>query len=401
MVSALSALEVAIGLSFLYLVFSLVISRVNESVASLFEWRSKGLKLGLHRMLTMTADKHDEQDDLIHRLRRLADLDHRLIVPLTTPRIGPDWLLRLLHLRDRQPSYLSQRTFSLAVLDTLLPDRPNAAEALKLTEQLRSDVSNLAATNEESAEQLRKLLPKSNAVLTAEEREQFWWTVDTDKKLSSNEKEPLRRTLFQLSVASTTPIANLQATLEKLPDTHPLRAPLLGFVYTAEGNLGRLQQSIEQWFDDAMDRISGWYKRKVQIALGVYAIVLVLALNIDSLALARTLWSDPTLRQAIVAAASQPPNQDPSKVEGQLDELSALHLPIGWTSTDPQRSVPQDLPALLAKLAGLLITVLALLLGAPWWFAVLTRIASMRSSGPPPPQPDEAIQLSRPSAVTS
>src|SRR5262249_55374296 len=60
---------------------------------------------------------------------------------------------------------------------------------------------------------------------------------------------------------------------------------------------------VEQWFDDMMDRVSGWYKRKTQAVQVAAALALAIALDIDTVLLARVFWSDSALRSAIVADA--------------------------------------------------------------------------------------------------
>jgi hypothetical protein len=74
-------------------------------------------------------------------------------------------------------------------------------------------------------------------------------------------------------------------------------------------------------------------------------------------------------------------------------------MPIGWRWTH-DAAQPQSLPvwwsggphartfALVAKLVGLLLTALALMLGAPFWFDALSKIARLRATGAPPPASD-------------
>jgi hypothetical protein len=62
---------------------------------------------------------------------------------------------------------------------------------------------------------------------------------------------------------------------------------------------------IEDWFNEGMERASGWYKRELQwITLAVAATITILA-NADTLAAARILWHDPSLRAAVVTQAQE------------------------------------------------------------------------------------------------
>ena len=60
---------------------------------------------------------------------------------------------------------------------------------------------------------------------------------------------------------------------------------------------------IENWYNDAMDRVSGWYKRDSALWVAIVAAVVTLATNADTLSIAQTLWTSPTLRAAIVEQA--------------------------------------------------------------------------------------------------
>ena len=46
------------------------------------------------------------------------------------------------------------------------------------------------------------------------------------------------------------------------------------------------KKRIEDWFDNSMDRVSGWYKRKSHAALWVIGILVCLFVNADSITLA-------------------------------------------------------------------------------------------------------------------
>ena len=50
-ISGFQALDVAIGLAFLYFVFSLLVTGVNEAIASVFALRARFLERGLRSML--------------------------------------------------------------------------------------------------------------------------------------------------------------------------------------------------------------------------------------------------------------------------------------------------------------------------------------------------------------
>jgi hypothetical protein len=111
------------------------------------------------------------------------------------------------------------------------------------------------------------------------------------------------------------------------------------------------RQNMATWFDNSMERLSGWYKRKAQLMAFIIGLVIAVSLNVDSIKLANQLWREPTLRQALVARANdfvvnnpngvQPtpePNSTiaaaPGPITGTVkilqQELEGLSLPLGW-----------------------------------------------------------------------
>jgi hypothetical protein len=154
-----------------------------------------------------------------------------------------------------------------------------------------------------------------------------------------------------------------------------------------------LRKSLERQFDESMQRVSGWYKRRAQLFLFVIALALVGAINADSFTIGQRLWKDDVLRTAVVAQADktvrdtqaecrketgQGTAPTPAQVAGKcLDEVRQLNLPLGWTT----QSSPTSFVNGLAKVLGLLLTAFALLLGAPFWFDTLSKVAQLRGTG--------------------
>ena len=90
--------------------------------------------------------------------------------------------------------------------------------------------------------------------------------------------------LGSLDPSKPTPvIADIQELVNKLPPGK-IKDVLGAQLATAAGNIDILRSNIAEWFDSAMDRLSGSYKRWLKwISLSV-GIVLAAALNADSFA---------------------------------------------------------------------------------------------------------------------
>jgi hypothetical protein len=186
---------------------------------------------------------------------------------------------------------------------------------------------------------------------------------------------------------------DIRNALVALPDSKVKRA-LLVLIDAGRYNLQEARGSIENWFNDAMDRVSGWYKRKIQLIILGLALLVSAGLNADTIMIAKNLWRDPTLRASVVAAAQEAAKQ-PSPVESKpsltritqiQSELQQLQLPIGWS--DP-RLIPSNFIGVVAKIVGLLFTMIAVSLGAPFWFDLLSKFINLRSSGNQPEKTPE------------
>ncbi|MCL4704414.1 hypothetical protein KJ068_04585 [bacterium] len=186
-------------------------------------------------------------------------------------------------------------------------------------------------------------------------------------------------------------VHDLKNAVEKLPNENVKQA-LRVFVDKAAGNALQVQAQIEQWFNDATDRISGWYKRRIQQITLFFACLVTVLTNADSISIANKLAQDTVLRQAVVAQAEdylrQTASADSATVNRamqNLKEVKKIGLTIGWEDDDTSDW------QWITKVIGLMLTALAASLGAPFWFDLLNRMVNLRSSGKAPPAPASAV----------
>jgi hypothetical protein len=170
------------------------------------------------------------------------------------------------------------------------------------------------------------------------------------------------------------------------------------------GNPAGTKVALEQWFDSAMDRASGWYKRRSQLIVGVTGVVLAMVLNVNAVTVAQHLATNEAARAQAVKFAENAPLPagvpDPKiQLEDFRTQAAALELPIGWSASERAKfSATLDADGFLPKLgeftlllAGFLIVGLAGMLGAPFWFDILGKIMVIRSTVKPKEKsPDEA-----------
>lgn len=297
-------LEVAIGLTSVYLLLSLVCSTLTELIARACAMRSNNLKDGVENLLKDPNGALFNNKELIEQF-----FEHPLIDRLSKQGRFDRWLNR-----ESYPSYISSDIFARALIDIVLLKNPGK---------------------------------------------------------------------------------NFEETVSSLGDSD-IKRLLLSVTREGGNDITEVKKSIEIWFNESMDRISGWYARKAQLITLFLALGIVLFLNVDSVMIANSLSQDAILRKSIVGAAEEYlKNSRPNEIEDRLrklENLKRLNLPIGWTfelaSEQPGRIL--DLFRNAAhkitpgKIVGLLLTAIAVAIGAPFWFDVLNKLVNIRATGKKP-----------------
>jgi hypothetical protein len=190
--------------------------------------------------------------------------------------------------------------------------------------------------------------------------------------------------------AATTPhkltLDGLRQGAAKLENMYVRRA-VVAAIDAGQDDLAAVREHLEAWYDAAMDRVSGWYKRTSQVIIAVIAVAIVGALNLDAIAIADSLYRDPAVRAAAVAEAEQI-KPDDLGAKTSLTKLDTLHLPVGWqaavtNSHSDANSTTALAYSIMMKCLGLLLTAFAATLGAPFWFDVLNKVMVIRATVKP------------------
>jgi hypothetical protein len=221
------------------------------------------------------------------------------------------------------------------------------------------------------------------------------------------------RALIDLVVPDGTGQTTIDDLKEKIaaadvPDE--LKKRLLNLATSAGNDVASFRRAVEEWYDDHMARVSGWYKRHVRWISLALAAVLVVAFNISAVAITRSLYTDQALRGSVVTEATnaaQCTNKSPadclSDVRREIEQVRGAGLPIGWGTVpdclsaspscgwlaahglaDPALGGPNDAEFFLLVLLGWTLMVVSLLPGARFWFDLLGRLGTLRSTGPRP-----------------
>lgn len=172
-------------------------------------------------------------------------------------------------------------------------------------------------------------------------------------------------------------------------------------------------QAVARWYEAAMERASGWYKRRTQRILFWGGLTVAFLLNVNAALIGNALAGSPAVRGQMMTAAEVrlqqglaaktpatetdtdeakvTPPQTPQIEEATL-ELQSAGLPIGWSNSGltaagkmVQGSWLQIAAGVLYLLMGWFAMALAATMGAPFWFDLLGRFVAVRASIKPAP----------------
>ncbi len=322
MINGLDVLQIAIGLSFVYLLLSLICSAVSEGLETVLKNRSRDLERGLRELLS-----DEDGTNLVNLI-----YNHPLISGLFRDEYKAKLIRRRLLCQGKiyggrtLPSYIPSSHFALALMDVVLPASATAP---------------------------------------------------------GGTKDALRRSEAQ---ATAPTIESLRAAAAALPNARVSRA-LLVMIDASGNDVARIRESFEHWFDNSMDRVAGWYKRRTQVVIFAIAMASSGLLNLDTINIASRLATDSAMRSSLAVTAEEYAKQKTLQLpdlKRNIDSLS-LGIPVGWDAAPPNAY------RWFMKTAGILTSALAATLGAPFWFDLLNRFITLRSSVKPKDKSGEEL----------
>ncbi|AGA89339.1 hypothetical protein Thimo_0483 [Thioflavicoccus mobilis 8321] len=342
-------LDVAIGLAFFYMVLGVIVTVLQEFLASTLKWRARNLRKAI---IELIGEAHAKDF-----------YAHPLIFPLF--RGGLDQSGKPLR---GGPSYIPKRSFALAVIDLQKGRGDEAATAGRSgTEPPAIGVARFftdAAAGGHLVDRVERLDKTATELL--------------DKVQNHAVRQALEEAVGGAA-------SQLKGATDVIDST---------------------VRELESLFDNTMNRAAGWYKVKSQRVAFAIALVLAVLLNADSVYIAQRLWDDDALRTRTVAAAEayyqsgpgqtqvsarcgasaeQPDDEmtleqwqavrecTQTEIADAARQIASADYPIGWP-------MPPDQSPWLA-IVGQLMTALALSLGSSFWFDLLARFMKVRMSG--------------------
>jgi hypothetical protein len=317
-------LEVAIGVIYIFLVYSLIASAFQESISSLLQWRSSALKAGVKQILGPHIEKFWS-------------------TPVIESLKGPAWsMLSWNSTGRRDPSYIPPNLFAKALLTEFELDKVDPAD-------IRDKLKEVFKDSEEA------------------------------KRLE-------------------TVLTNVKDDLEAI------------------------EVALAKYFDQVMDRVSGWYVRRVKVFLFLIGLALAAATNFNVISYAKHLAENSEARAAVVTAAEGAAAigeiaELENTLKGEVDltnEVSTLvtklqtyieqesgskNAPnVGYGSCKEQNLGTVDcIQRVVLTDLGLftwILLAMATTLGAQFWFDLLKNLVRVRSTGVEVRAASESSQVS-------
>lgn len=374
---ASTILDVAIGISFVFMLLSVIASAVTEAISAVFSLRAVTLRQGIERLLNDRT--------LTNKLYA-----HPLIDGLTKD-------------DDADPSYIGSELFARALVD-VVGGWDDEKDVAKMPRRMGLLVALVMLPARAVRGFLRRLWPSTNKAdrgphVIVMDLAAFKARLGTAKGLEEHTRAVL------VSLVSKEGVATLDDA------THEIAA----------------------WFDRAMESVSGWYKRSVTLLISTVAFVMAVSLNVDTFLVVDSLGRDAVLRASVAAAVTEGVKSDKPEVRAasaMKDEqkaavnatpeqvfgaekkdvellvrarvvaikkgLDELTLPVGWPEDKPlfcrpagdevcdRRSLVPSLAGFFRRLGGWLFTAVAISLGAPFWFDLLNKLINLRAAAAPP-----------------
>jgi hypothetical protein len=238
---------------------------------------------------------------------------------------------------------------------------------------------------------IRSILQDPNVKGLTDETKRFW---NSGIIKSATDGDPSPNSLDALTFATATlvtagldvarNVGQAKAMIANAPIDSHLKDVLTGLADRSLSRGTTLHDELAQHFDATMEKIGRWYRHWTQAIAFVFAILFTVYVNANTLDLLHQLTAHPESRLELAKIQSSQ-STDPADRARAISNLKDLDTIITSDSLNGKTLRPEFTQNPFRTIVGLLITILAVSLGAPFWFDVLSRISPKASSADRPP----------------
>jgi len=204
-------------------------------------------------------------------------------------------------------------------------------------------------------------------------------------ELAQDARDKLRALLENHGIASPeATLRNVRTLALELERSNPALST------TVRHNLALLHEAksdylakINTWFDQTMDRVSERFTYSARIATLISAAIVAGIIQLDTVQIVNRLAADDATRNALVEMARKAQDDPKLNTAGTPDAQTLrtynqllsgtgmIHVPSSYTEWSNRWSA--------VNVPGLLISILLLSLGAPFWYGLLNKLLQLRS----------------------
>ena len=216
------------------------------------------------------------------------------------------------------------------------------------------------------------------------------------KEVSPNANSLIHKKIKEVILDNQPNSEKLNKLIDRLPDNllkslGSIADKIQVKIDDTEEELKQFTKEVEQWFDRGMDRAAGVYKRNAKGVGFLIGLLIAIALNADIFHITSSLFQDKVLRETIVIRANQIETSgdlsgDFSTINQAIEEIN---LPLGWSESNRQKQYAQGKEwqifdfklGIVKPILGWIISGIAIAMGAPFWFDLLSKIVNVRNTG--------------------
>jgi hypothetical protein len=279
-----AALDVAIGLIFIYMLYSLLATTIKEFIATIFSYRSRMLERGIEQMLDGRNYSYywwDKVGNWILYWWQQKKIKKSTVIKEAVQTPGAN-------AKDQTEIFNGRVMINDPAIQ---PNNPDYIKRRKLNEKAKLFTANVTnhALYKRMAE--NSLFFKKPAYMSSDSFSDILIDILSQQK----------------STTPGTPVLmkDISAFVDKLEDNPELKKILGIYIEQANGDLQRFKLLIENWYDGTMDRVSGWYKKQATRVLLTIGFVMAIIFNISTIEIVRKLSESKPLRDAIVKNATE------------------------------------------------------------------------------------------------
>ncbi|GAA4185958.1 hypothetical protein GCM10022252_17160 [Streptosporangium oxazolinicum] len=400
-------IDLAIGLILAFLLLSLLVSGINEAFVRLLGIRSKFLWAYLRDTLDGSGDGRSwipsKIADVFAKLPFSKDDPRPVHSPDPAPsvvepmRVDPATILAAEEAREageRVSEEIVEEAGTGGPLGS--PGSPDASEA-----------SGSSGSSVDDGPAERPVPPVDMTARLYERLQEIDHPKGARTSIANIPPERFSGAVMELVAAEEGGIEGLLAKLEAI--NSPLAGHLKGVWEGAQRDLPRFRKGVEDWFNGEMQRLSTLYARYVKWVVFALGVVLTLAFSMDALEYGKTLLRDNAYRAGVSAIAGgggdgyaalkdkcaggeiglAEPYQcvteslsSPALVKIFDHSIVSITIPPDGSADDPSfhwnGGAWWDRLITPGHWPGYLLTMVALLFGASFWWDVLRRLTGVR-----------------------